>query len=438
MMNKPRRILERLRSGLWFVPTLIVSGAVALALGLIEAEPAFGPARLAQDWPRLFGAGAAGARGLLESIAGSMITVAGVTFSITIVALTLASTQYSPRILRNFMRDRANQTVLGVFLGIYAYCLVVLRTIRGGGDDDGLFVPSLAVLFGLGLAFVAIGFLIFFIHHVATAIQATSILEAASAETLQAIDRLFPAELGQAADASQRRDAAALAAGAWVVVPARRSGFIQEVDAEALLAFARKHNAIVRMERAIGEFVIEAQPLVAVAGAAVDDAASQALHQAYTIDRQRSVQQDPGFGIRQIVDIALKALSPGINDTTTAINSIDHLGVILSRLAERRIESAVRADADAVRVLARGPSFAGLLAEAVDQIRQNANANVAVLSRLLEVLGVVAQRTTHAERRRLLREHADLMVEAAERSVPAAVDRARIHATHAQAFAAAP
>ena len=435
-MNTSHRILERLRSGLWFLPTLIVSGAVALALGLIEAESAFGPAHLAQDWPRLFGAGAAGARGLLESIAGSMITVAGVTFSITIVALTLASTQYSPRILRNFMRDRANQTVLGVFLGIYAYCLVVLRTIRGG-DDDGLFVPSLAVLFGLGLAFVAIGFLIFFIHHVATAIQATSILEAASAETLQAIDRLFPAELGQAADASQRLDAAALAASAWVVVPAPRSGFIQSVDAKALLAFARERNAIVRMELAVGDFVIEAQLLVAVAGAAVDDAALRALDKAFTIDRQRTIDQDPSFGIRQIVDIALKALSPGINDTTTAVNSIDHLGVILSRLAARRIETDVRADADAVRVLARGPSFASLLAEAVDQVRQNADANVAVLNRLLEVLGVVAQRTTDAGRRRLLRGHADLVIEVAERSVPSAADRAGIHATRAQAFAAA-
>lgn len=435
-MNTSHRILERLRSGLWFLPTLIVSGAVALALGLIEAESAFGPAHLAQDWPRLFGAGAAGARGLLESIAGSMITVAGVTFSITIVALTLASTQYSPRILRNFMRDRANQTVLGVFLGIYAYCLVVLRTIRSG-DDDGLFVPSIAVLFGLGLAFVAIGFLIFFIHHVATAIQATSILEAASAETLQAIDRLFPAELGQAADASQRRDAAALAASAWVVVPARCSGFIQSVDAKALLAFARERNAIVRMELSVGDFVIEAQPLVAVAGAAVDDVALRALNKAFTIDRQRTIDQDPSFGIRQIVDIALKALSPGINDTTTAVNSIDHLGVILSRLAARRIETGVRADADAVRVLARGPSFASLLSEAVDQVRQNADANVAVLNRLLEVLGVVAQRTPDAGRRRLLREHADLVIEVAERSVPAAADRAGIRATRAQAFAAA-
>ncbi len=432
MLTPLRRIPEQLRASLWFVPTLIVSGAVILAIGLVEAEGLFGTAQLGQDWPRLFGAGAAGARGLLESIAGSMITVAGVTFSITIVALTLASTQYSPRILRNFMRDRANQTVLGVFLGIYAYCLVVLRTIRSG-DDEGLFVPSLAVLAGLGLAFVAIGFLIYFIHHVATAIQATSILEAASAETLRAIDRLFPADLGHEAGSSQRRHTPAQRP--WVVVLARRSGFIQDVDADGLLTFAREHGGIVRMERAIGEFVIEEQPLVSLATEPADEAALLRLCMLFTIGRQRTIEHDPGFGIRQIVDIALKALSPGINDTTTAINSIDHLGVILSRLAARRIESDVRADDDAVRVIARGPSFAGLLADALDQIRQNASANVAVLGRLLEVLGVVAQRTTDAERRRLLRDHADLMLETAERNVPAEVDRARIRSVRAQAFA---
>lgn len=117
------------------------------------------------NWPLLFGSGAEGARGLLSAVASSMITVAGVVFSITIVALSLTSSQYTSRVLRNFMRDRVNQTVLGVFVGIFAYCLVVLRTIRGG--DEGAFVPSLAVLGGLLLAFVGIGFLIYFIHHIA-------------------------------------------------------------------------------------------------------------------------------------------------------------------------------------------------------------------------------------------------------------------------------
>ena len=157
-----------------------------------------------ERWPRLFGAGAEGSRGLLAAIASSMITVAGVTFSITIVALALASSQYTSRILRNFMRDRTNQTVLGVFVGVFAYCLVVLRTIRGG--DEGAFVPALAVLGALLLAFVAIGFLIFFIHHIAASIQATSIIAAVAGETFEAVDRLFPTEVGDAASNALRLD----------------------------------------------------------------------------------------------------------------------------------------------------------------------------------------------------------------------------------------
>ena len=145
-MNKLRQYYYHVRSTFWFVPGLIILGAIALAIGMIEAGALVDQKMLAR-WPLLFGAGAAGSRGLLAAIASSMITVAGVVFSITIVALSLASSQYTSRVLRTFMRDRINQTVLGVFVGIFAYCLVVLRTIRGGGE--GAFVPSLAMLFAL-------------------------------------------------------------------------------------------------------------------------------------------------------------------------------------------------------------------------------------------------------------------------------------------------
>lgn len=193
-MLRLKSLLGELRSSLWFVPTLMVVGAGALAVGLIEVDARLNR-ELLTNFPRLFGAGAEGSRGMLSSIAGSMITVAGVTFSITIVALSLASSQYTPRILRNFMRDRANQTVLGVFVGIFTYCLIVLRTIRGG--DENLFVPSLSVVVGVILAVVGIGFLIFFIHHIAASIQASNIIASVAEETIKTIDKLFPQELGE-------------------------------------------------------------------------------------------------------------------------------------------------------------------------------------------------------------------------------------------------
>ena len=353
------------------MPTLIVLGGVVLAVALIEADAWLGRERLMERWPRLFGAGAEGSRGLLAAIASSMITVAGVTFSITIVALALASSQYTSRILRNFMRDRTNQTVLGVFVGVFAYCLVVLRTIRGG--DEGAFVPALAVLGALLLAFVAIGFLISFIHHIAASIQATTIIAAVAAETFEAVDRLFPTEVGDAA--TERTPAAQdgeLSRQAWVTIPARTTGYIQGIDADALFAVARERNVIVRMERGIGEFVIDGSPLAATAGEPLDDDALRKVYAAYSVDIHRTVDQDAAYGIRQIVDVALKALSPGINDTTTAINCIDFLGAILARLAQRSIDTPYRSDGGQVRVVTRGPTFPSLLAEAFDQIRQNA------------------------------------------------------------------
>jgi hypothetical protein len=180
-----------------------------------------------KKWPLLFGAGAAGSRGLLTAVASSMITVAGVVFSITIVALSLTSSQYTSRVLRNFMRDRMNQVVLGVFVGIFAYCLVVLRTIRGG--DEGAFVPSLAVLGGLALAFVGIAFLIYFIHHISMSIQASSIIAAAAEETIAAVDHLFPKGLGDNADEdADGNPAAALGEQTWFAVAARKTGLHRE------------------------------------------------------------------------------------------------------------------------------------------------------------------------------------------------------------------
>ena len=376
-------------------------------------------------WPLLFGAGAAGSRGLLTAIASSMITVAGVVFSITIVALSLTSSQYTSRVLRNFMRDRVNQVVLGLFVGVFAYCLVVLRTIRGG--DEGAFVPSLAVLAGLSLAFVGIACLIYFIHHISMSIQASTIIAAVAQETNTAVDHLFPEELGRDAD----EDTAGyldmpLAGQAWSAVPAHKTGYIESIDQDALLAFAREHGTILRMERAIGEFVAAGTPLVSVIDqGGLDDETTSELNAVYVLSRQRTVQQDAAFGIRQIVDIALKALSPGINDTTTAVMCVDYLAAVLVRIAVRRIPSSHRLDQGVLRVIARGPSFESLLGEAYDQIRQNAAGNVAILLRMLGALHAIASLTTSPSRRAALREQVRSIAELAERTVQSPYDRAR-------------
>ena len=425
MITKLRHGWQSMRSSFWFVPALMVVDAVVLAILLITLDTSV-DLHLATRWPLLFGAGAAGARGLLTTVASSMITVAGLVFSITLVALSLTSSQYSSRVIRNFMRDRVNQWVLGTFVGIFAYCLVVLRTIRGGGE--GAFVPSLAVLAGLLLAFVGIAVLIHFIHHIATSIQASSIVATAAQETLAAVDHLFPDALADDGDEGAGDTlVSALDRQPWLAVAAGKTGYIESLDTDALLDVARKLETILRMEHGVGEFVVSGTPLISLIDPGdLDDATPARLNAVYVISHQRTVEQDVAFGIRQVVDVAMKALSPGINDTTTAVMCVDYLAAILTRLTTRRIGTPHALETGELRVIARGPSFEGLLSEAFDQIRQNAEGNVAVLLRLLGALHTIAGQTASPNRRWVIRQKVDQIEEAAERSIAAPHDRDRL------------
>lgn len=428
----------RLLGSLWFVPGAIVLGAMALAVGMVELSAHVDAEALAR-WPRVFGASAESSRAMLSAIASSMITVAGVTFSITMVAVTQASSQYTPRILRNFMRDRANQVVLGAFVGIFAYCLVVLRTIRGGGDE-GRFVPSLAVLVGVLLAIVGIGVLIFFVHHIASTLQASGIVARVTRETIAVVERVFPEAVGD--DARDGEAAAALRAGVPAgarAVPSPATGYVQRVDGAGLLRVGRERDVVVRMERGVGDFVTEGAPLAwivrrerpaggAGAGDPAPDATAPVVAALFVVSSYRTVDQDPAFGVRQLVDIALKALSPGINDSTTAVTCVDYLGAILARVAARGIEAPSRSEGGVLRVVARGPTFETLLRAAIDEVRQNARGDVSVFARLFETLELVACHSRTPARRALVHEQVDLVWEVAARTVDAPYDRARLAA----------
>ncbi|MEN6488614.1 MAG: DUF2254 domain-containing protein [Smithella sp.] len=423
-MNKFKQLWSTLRSSFWFTPSLIVLLSVALAVALIEADTAVSDQWLTR-WPRLFGAGAEGARGMMSTISGSMITVVGVTFSMILVVLALASSQYTPRILRNFMRSRITQVVLGIFAGIFTYCLIVLRTIRGG--DEGAFVPNMAVFFGFVLSLGGVGALMLFIHHIASSIQASSIISSVAEETIAAIDRLFPEKLGQGpGEDDDVQTLSSLSEWNWRAVPASQSGYIQNVNNSALLRLAQDRNIIVLMEHGIGDFVVRNTTLVSLAlEDPPDQETNAALQAAFSISSYRTVEQDAAFGIRQIVDMALKALSPGINDTSTAVTCVDYLTAILAQLAPRQIPSTRRYEEGKLRVIAKGPSFESLLAEAFDQIRGNATGNVAIMSRMLGALQTIASMTASPSRRRALRDQVQWIAELAERTIASPYDRRR-------------
>ena len=386
-MNRAALVWVTLRASLWFVPATIVAACVVLAVVLIEVDAAFDPEFL-RRFPRLFGAGAEGTRGMLSAIAGAMITVAGVVFSVTIVALSLTSSQYTSRALRNFTGDRSNQVVLGAFVGIYAYCLVVLRTIRDG-DSSG-FVPSLATLGGVVLAFVGIALLIHFIHHISRSIQASHILAAIHTDTCRVIDRLYPEPLGSRADADDRVAATTAIREDRASIAATKTGYIQNVDASALVALTRRSDVVIWLPHSIGDFVFAGACLAEVAGVQGDcEAIAKTVRRAVAIGPQRTSEQDISFGLRQIVDIALKALSPAINDPTTACTCLDYLSALVGRLAQRDFPSRYRSANGTLRIIASRPSFARLVEEAFEEVRLASATNPIVMRTLMIALSSV-------------------------------------------------
>ena len=436
MLHRLRLWWDRFINSLWILPAAIVVGGVVLASVLVEFSPGLSDEVISR-YPRLFGAGADGARGMLSTIASSMITVAGVTFSITIAAVAQTSAQYTPRVLRTFMGDRANQAVLGTFVGIFAYCLVVLRTIRSG--NEGSFVPPTAVLGGFLFALVGVGVLVYFIVHITQSLQAASILNRVSHETVEAVDRLFPARLGTPAaevDDSTRPTLAALRSARWHLVCSDESGYIEGIDDDGLLTFARERGLVVRMELGVGDFAVAGAPLAAVTpvdpdaqaqrGANTDEDKSveDALNALYSVSAYRTVAQDAAFGILQIVDVALKGLSPGINDTTTAVTCVGHLTAVLAAVAQRHIPDPIRVEDSHIRVIAVGPTFASLVATAFDDVRRSAGNNVTVLRRILDGLDTVGFCTANPERRRVLIAHVDHVVRTVEREIKAPEDQA--------------
>jgi uncharacterized membrane protein len=354
-----------------------------------------------------------------------MITVAALTFSLTMVALSQASSQLGPRLLTTFMRDTANQVVLGTFVATFIYCLLVLRTVRA----EPPFVPYISVTVAIGLAVTGLGVLIYFIHHVAVGIQADKVIAAVARDLDDAIDALFPEMLGDepGPDERPRAEAAALPERQARPVVARESGYVRAIDGDGLLDLATGQDLVVRLLHRPGHFVMRGSRLALVWPAPrVDEPTGDRIRRVFLLGDQRTFEQDLEFAVTQLVEIALRALSPGINDPFTAIRCVDWLGAVLRRLAERRMPSPFRYDRDGtLRVITEAVAFGGVVDAALDQIRQAAGTNVAVALRLLETITVVLEGVRRREdAQALLRQAA--MIHRAGHAVAEAEDRAAI------------
>lgn len=432
MSVRLHRVWDHLRSSLWFVPAVMSVLSVGLAFGMIALD---------QRWEGLvhehlglaYQGGAEGARAVLSTIAASMITVAGVTFSITIVALTLAAQQYGPRLLGSFLRDLGNQVVLGTFIATFLYCLLVLRTIRG--MDGHAFVPQLSVSVGVLLAMASLAILIYFIHHVSGSIQASRIIATVGDDLAATLDRLFPEHIGEGR-ADHASPVPAVSADARAVT-SRGTGYVQAIDGEALLAIAIRHDVVIHLERRPGDFVIADTPLAIVAPPeGVDAELERDLRDAVMLGVGRTTFQDVGFAIDQLVEVSLRALSPGVNDPFTAITCIDHLAAGLTRLAGRVMPSPYRHHDGRLRIVAPVFDFRRAVARALDPIRAAGRHDSAVLIRLLDVLREIGSAVRTDDDRAALLHQAWLIDRASHRGVDEEWDRARVGEAHAAVLAA--
>lgn len=387
-------VWDRLRTSFWFLPSAMASIAVALSFAFVQVDTSLDSEAI-RRLGGLYGFGPEGARAVLSAIASSMITVAGLTFSITMLTLQLASSQFGPRLLRSFMSDRGNQLVLGTFTSTFLYCLLVLRTVRG--TEGSSFVPHLSVAFGVGLATLSLAVLIYFIHHVASSIRIENVLADLAAETRAAIDRLYPEQLGgelAARDTGRtyRSIVEELDSNARLI-RAEGSGYVQRADEDALMRIATESDLVLRVAARPGRFIIESDPVLSAAPRErVSDETAAALRGTLVIGPDRTPTQDLEFSLRRIVEIAQRALSPGINDPTTALYCIDRLGEALCRLAQRETPSPVRADPQRrARVVTSVSTLEDLARPAIAAIARYGIEDADVIRRLIEMIEAVCR-----------------------------------------------
>jgi uncharacterized membrane protein len=418
LIARIRKLLNDLSEAFWLVPGLMVLAGVLGAIGLVSLDRSGIVPQSLIDSPWLYNGGSTGARTLLGAVAESTIGVAGTVFSITIAALSLAAGQMGPRLLRNFTRDRGNQITLGAFLGTFSYALMVLRSVRG----EGGFVPHLSLSVGILLAFGCVATLVYFVGHMAGRINVDTVIDLVSKDLRSAVERLTT-------DTKQPRPPpAAFWHNAVPVIDPRR-GYLQQLDDSGLADWAAEHKTAIRLLVRPGDYVFPGAPIALVIPPA--DGAEAAIRNATALGPQRASSADLEFAVRQLVEVAVRALSPGINGPHTAISVLDRLGAALCDMAPLHLPTGVWLRAGWPTLVVPSIDYDGLVDTMFHMIRQNAAGHAAVLIRLLEVLTAVASCEHDPTRVEALHRHADLVLGDAERDIATPADLGDLRKRHA-------
>lgn len=427
MKTRLINLWEKLTSSYWFMPALLAWSAIVLSFVARFADQILpvpglpGAGWLYPDEPEA-------ARILLSTVAGAMITVAGVVFSVTVVALSLASQQFGPRLLRNFMRDRGNQFVLGIFIATYLYCLVILQSIHVGPEPVP--VPHFSLFIGFALALLSLGVLIYFIHHVSESIQVASVIHEVSRDLTAQIRHAYPPAVED--ESRDEEDTACRApremASVATAVTAAGTGYVQALDEGAVLRLAEHRELLIVLRRRPGHFVNHGSHLgYAWPPDRVDEGVVDAVRDSFIVGHRRSRQQDIEVQIHELAELAVRALSPGVNDPFTAMSCVDHLGACLAELAQRRLPPPCRRDsAGTPRLFLQPITFSAMVDEAFNQIRQYGRTSAAVTIRLLETITVVSSFTRSEPQRAALRRQAAMIERGSHAGLPEQEDRADV------------
>ena len=429
MKTKLFNLWHSFRFSYWFVPTVMAVISIALSLGTTTIDAVLSR-EVAEKIGWIYTGGPEGARSILSTVAGSMITTAGVVFSITIVVLSLTSSQFGPRLLGNFIRDTGTQVVLGTFIATFIYCLFTLRVVRSG--DSGSFVPHLSITVAILMALAGTAVLIYFIHHIATSIQADSIITAVYRELDAAIDRHLPEQQEHGADEPDGNDVRAALPeefdrNGWPVA-ADNSGYLQAIDHDSLMRTAVENDFILALHTRPGKFIAAGEYLLTVwPREHWDEKLVERVNGSFIQGRQRTNQQDMEYSIHQLVEVALRALSPGINDPFTAMTCINWLSAALGRIAQRKFPSALSYDDKGnLRIVSVPVSFAEIVEAAFGQIRNAAAKHVQVILCLLDAIIAIAPHLRVAERHKVLEHHAELVMQAGREMAHVKDDRRAI------------
>lgn len=397
-----RVIAEAFRSQLWPLPTAAVVLAVVVGVGLPRLDAALGDVVSDDVAGYLFDGGADAARAVLTTIAGSLITVTALTFSLTVVTLQLASSQFSPRLLRTFTSDRIVQSTLALLLATFVYALTVMRTVGSEVGGQAGFVPQLSVTLAYVLTVASVLMLVGFLSHLVRELRVETMLRDVHRVASRTIEATLP-------PASDEEPAAPVVPAGSAPLIATNSGFLTSVDEAALLEAAVRGRARISIDREPGSSLVAGTPLGrlwAEDGAdpldgerleQVQEAAARAVRTGV----ERTAAEDIAYGLRQLTDVAVKALSPGINDPTTAIHALSHSSALLCELAAADPRPRVRSDEQGtVRVVLATPTLADLLDLAISQPRRYGAGDPAVLARLITLLSELAWSSPRPEHRR--------------------------------------